>query len=654
MSGRFMRIRKIIIPTITAVIIASQLMGCASNTQSELHHMIENGEQIEIEIAEPNFEIQGEETTITWTQLADLTTYPEFRKEFESTMGIFVESDLKQGVVYVDTKGNQTDNSTMYNAFMNSKFSSKWSSEAVQSHLTEMIDKEYADLEESDYRAAMLNAYFNLLDDNTPNYFNGGASLSRAEAMTILMRAITPVEELKENETFKNLVGDSEYTSYAGYMDSNCFINSSDKSISKQTFNGTMTRAEFVYMVMNQTFGKEAVSKFDSSKVTLNDCKNAGDIATTEKFSGKDYCNVYVLNEMVDNPQAGVTEEIYKALAMAKEYGIISAETRWDEAITKTEGIEIIISAFEAKTSTDGHQTDTETGKVDEKVIKAEKDAKESYASLENELTVSEGLFIIEFKDLVINHSFTKDEAIKELKDRYSVENETESSGETTTESEIPTESETEPPTKITIEEHTKPEVQKPQENPTSGNKPQGATLTLEEAYSLTPSGSYTEVEIELDEIGKMVWEDMKLYRRTYENGAIRDYARDSNGECMLDTPWGSEISSSSSTTQPGFIVESGEKPTQPQKQEAVYKGIFPPRANYSSDEEWVKEVNRIIFNDYGGKYSQSFFSSKEDSELFTKLHTSEGWDESKDLSFVDMSKEEWLKWCEENGFNVD
>lgn len=647
---KFKKLR-LAIPTITLAIIASQLMGCASNTQSELHHMIENGEQIEIEIAEPNFEIQGEETTITWTQLADLTTYPEFRKEFESTMGIFVESDLKQGVVYVDTKGNQTDNSTMYNAFMNSKFSSKWNSETVQSHLTEMIDKEYADLEESDYRAAMLNAYFNLLDDNTPNYFNGGASLSRAEAMTILMRAITPVEELKENETFKNLVGDSEYTSYAGYMDSNCFINSSDKSISKQTFNGTMTRAEFVYMVMNQTFGKEAVSKFDSSKVTLNDCKNAGNIANTNKFSGKDYCNVYVLNEMVDNPQAGVTEEIYKALAMAKEYGIISAETRWDEAITKTEGIEIIISAFEAKTSSDGHQTDTETGKVDEKVIKSEKDAKESYESLKNELTVSEGLFIIEFKDLVINHSFTKDEAIKELKDRYSVENETESAGETTTESE------TEPPTKITIEEHTKPEVQKPQENPTSSNKPQGAPLTLEEAYSLTPSGSYTEVEIELDRYDKATLESLggsAVVRRTYKNGAIRDFMIVNGNANMLDTPWGSEISSSSSTTQPGFIVETGEKPTQPQKQESVYKGIFPPRANYSSDEEWVKEVNRITTEETDGYMMGNFFSSKEDSELFAKLHTSEGWDESKDLSFVDMSKEEWLKWCEENGFNVD
>lgn len=36
MSGRFMTIKRIVIPTITMVIIASQLMGCAAVTQSEL------------------------------------------------------------------------------------------------------------------------------------------------------------------------------------------------------------------------------------------------------------------------------------------------------------------------------------------------------------------------------------------------------------------------------------------------------------------------------------------------------------------------------------------------------------------------------------------------------------------------------------------
>lgn len=37
MSGKFMRVKRFIIPTLTAVIIASQLMGCAAMTQSEFY-----------------------------------------------------------------------------------------------------------------------------------------------------------------------------------------------------------------------------------------------------------------------------------------------------------------------------------------------------------------------------------------------------------------------------------------------------------------------------------------------------------------------------------------------------------------------------------------------------------------------------------------
>ena len=61
MSGKFMRIKRLIVPTLTMVIIASQLMGCAATSQSELLKMLDTGQQIEIEIATPISEEQGEE-----------------------------------------------------------------------------------------------------------------------------------------------------------------------------------------------------------------------------------------------------------------------------------------------------------------------------------------------------------------------------------------------------------------------------------------------------------------------------------------------------------------------------------------------------------------------------------------------------------------
>lgn len=75
MSGKFIKIKKIIIPTITMVIIESQLFGCACNSQDELNKMINNSEKIVIELAEPDYEEQGIESKLVWTPLAELTNY---------------------------------------------------------------------------------------------------------------------------------------------------------------------------------------------------------------------------------------------------------------------------------------------------------------------------------------------------------------------------------------------------------------------------------------------------------------------------------------------------------------------------------------------------------------------------------------------------
>ena len=55
MSGKFMKVKRIIIPTITAVIIASQLAGCAAMTSNELLDAINRGDEIQIEIIDPAF-----------------------------------------------------------------------------------------------------------------------------------------------------------------------------------------------------------------------------------------------------------------------------------------------------------------------------------------------------------------------------------------------------------------------------------------------------------------------------------------------------------------------------------------------------------------------------------------------------------------------
>ena len=113
MSGKFMNVKRIIIPTLTLIIVASQLMGCASVSQSELLQMINAGDEIEIEIASPRAEAeQGEATSILWEQLALLDTNTELRKAWDDLLGITMTDTGKNGMLYVDADGNNVNINT--------------------------------------------------------------------------------------------------------------------------------------------------------------------------------------------------------------------------------------------------------------------------------------------------------------------------------------------------------------------------------------------------------------------------------------------------------------------------------------------------------------------------------------------------------------
>lgn len=120
-----------------------------------------------------------------------------------------------------------------------------------------------------------------------------------------------------------------------------------------------MTRAEYVYLVLNEIYGTEAVQSQDISSnqdTVTQDCKLNSKIADTLKLTPTS--NQYhsaCLQYALQNTDKGVPEELYKAVVMAYEKNIISAETRWDEAITKTDAIEILISTMQAYYKENGY-----------------------------------------------------------------------------------------------------------------------------------------------------------------------------------------------------------------------------------------------------------------------------------------------------------
>ena len=355
MSGKFMKVKRIIIPTITLVLIASQLMGCAAASQDELLSMIDAGDSIEIEVAAPAFAEaeQGEESSLLWEQLALLSTNPAMRKAWDSTLGITNTDTGKNGMLYVGVDGKNENNNTLRVALHNREFQKALENDSTVKKLAESAMENYTDLDTDEESKALLmgiNGYFNILPDNIPSYCNADSTVTRAEFMSAIMRAETAVsDEYEAPKSFSDSVGASDYNDYAYVLEESSYLKTSNKSLNNQTYNGSISRAEAVYMVVNRYFSED-LKNVDITKATFEDAKDGGDIATVQGYAGKDYSTNYEIVYSIQNPDKGLPTNLYKALAVAKEKGLIGSDTRWDEAITRSEVIELLISAYEKET----------------------------------------------------------------------------------------------------------------------------------------------------------------------------------------------------------------------------------------------------------------------------------------------------------------
>lgn len=361
MSGKFMSVKRIIVPTITMLIIASQLMGCSSVSQSEMLQMINQGDAIEIEVAVPLNQEQGTEKTVEWTQLDQLTSQPELRSSMENIFKIVAFGDnSKNGVFYVNLDGEQDGNNTLYNVFANNKFrEGYWNNVAVQRELAQASAENYADIdyEEGNYKRAMLagiNGYFNILNDSETGYANMDSTITRLEAMSALFKAENPVTDtLSEDSEFREAVdagNTNEYTIFASNLSEQSYLDISSGSLDSHTANGTITRGELVYMIVQEYF-KTEYDNVDIKGECYADTVNGGNIAVAQKFiegeNKKEHWQSYELSYALQNPDKGCPERMYKALLVANEKGIIvDKDSRWEEGATKEDFLEMLTNAY--------------------------------------------------------------------------------------------------------------------------------------------------------------------------------------------------------------------------------------------------------------------------------------------------------------------
>ena len=376
MDAKFMKIKKLIIPTITMLIMCSQIMGCASVSSKEMVEMLREGSTIEIEVAVPSYyeEEQGTESNLAWTELGSQSNYQEFRMGFDDLFKVMsFDQGKKNGPCYIDLEGNWTNNSTLHYAMQNKVFMDILKDSDTIKSLTEYVQSNYVDVDESDektIRDIAINAYFSLFDDNEVGYANKNSTLTRGEFLAGLVKSDTPVDAaIQSNSDLVALVGsDSEQVKLASQALDDSYLDVESKSLDKTTFNGTITRAEAIYTIVQRYFSEEYVQVTGKEK-SYSDTANAQDIALRAGIKDKktnevpDRWKAGILSLMVNEPNKGMDDELYKAMVVSKQIGLIeSKESNWDEALTKGEAIELIINANKAIAQRDGYAVDAEIG----------------------------------------------------------------------------------------------------------------------------------------------------------------------------------------------------------------------------------------------------------------------------------------------------
>lgn len=345
----------IVISSIAVVVIVITLVISlfSNSVDKELLKMMENQQTICIEVPIPKDELSYKDIKYEWVELAQLQTYEQFRAVFDDTYGITTfGTNGKNGVVYIDTEGYHTDNSTILYAFNNQKFVDLYNSTETTEAIRQALQSVYTDITEksSDKTAkiAYLNAYFNIFPDISANEFSGSDALTRMEYLAGVYRACQPVSAL---ETYEDLAAyvdpnyDNPDTIFALQMADLSYLKIEDGDLNESTYNtGSITRAEAVYTLV-QLFYADEYESIQGKDKAYSDTKNGGNLAKKYKFQDSFCEKSYTLFKAMEDEK--LPEDLYKAMVVAKKHGIITGDTsRWNEGITKGEALQMLVNVF--------------------------------------------------------------------------------------------------------------------------------------------------------------------------------------------------------------------------------------------------------------------------------------------------------------------
>ena len=330
--------RKTILALITVCILS--FASCGKQETTATTESIAESTQVETIVTE-----ESKVELLPWLQLSSLETHPELRSAFEEYVGVTGTTGNKGGTLYYNPKTQEADqNVTLYMATKNSAISSYFANIDAMTKFGEIATENYTDVDVDDINApyATINAYFELLPDQEEGQFDGDSTISRAQAMALLMRATTKVNDQQAPEAdkdFTSKVGESQYTNFAAPMNEYSYINT-DNGLTEQSFNGTMTKGEYIALVTNyiradylatlEEWGYTDLYS-DTSDITISTVSDAGNI----KYS-----------EAISDASKGVPTDLYETFKLAIKNGYLAEADLedWDSALTKADAVSLFIT----------------------------------------------------------------------------------------------------------------------------------------------------------------------------------------------------------------------------------------------------------------------------------------------------------------------
>lgn len=372
MSGKYMKVKKIVIPTLTLILISSMLFGVSACSKKEAKNMSQQASEIEIEYAQLDTVEDKEVSALDWTELGSLTTYKDLRASWEKIIGITGKTGDKHGMFYNSMSG-ETQDGFLAQVVSMGEFTDFVSNEDNYNKLVDAVRDNFTDsddLTDEQLFSIGLNAYFNLLPMKDEAETYGNDYITRAQFLALITRATSPVSVKDTDEFTENLdeldkaVGDSIYNQAVAYSLGYSYLNTDDGSLNAKTYDTAISRGEAIYTIMNMLYGEETLSTVDvdASKDEFKDTKNGGDIETAQKLKNK----AKEMSYAIQNPDKGCPEQIYKALVKAKELGLIGNETSWDEAITLSDAITLYYNTAVTKYASSSTTASTTTSKKDD------------------------------------------------------------------------------------------------------------------------------------------------------------------------------------------------------------------------------------------------------------------------------------------------